>query len=131
MPPKKFTDPFPSIAQAAAATPAPAKTRQPINPHVSPDQDWCNVVYEEPPIDDTFQATVDAIVLTGDAFSVVSKLQSGTLRTDRRQVSPYETALMNRDKYRRETNRYSAMGSSQTGEETCPTSPLTPQEGKK
>ena len=136
---KKFVDPFPLSTSQAAATPPPPTpaapahtvTRQPIDPHTNPAHDWYNVVYEEPIVDEAFAATVDAVVLTGDAYSVVSKLQSGTLRTDRREVSPYETALMNRDKYRREQNRYDIMGSSQTGDEAGPTSPLTKQEGKK
>ena len=138
---KPFVDPFPlSTAQAAAdakataaTVPAPATTtRKPIDPHTDPQHDWYTISYDEPEaIDGDFEATVDAIVLAGNDYAVLTRLQSGTLRTDRRSASPEEIEEMARDTRRRQQNRYDLMGSSQTGDETGPTSPFTKQEGKK
>jgi hypothetical protein len=116
-------------AIVAATVPAPAtKTRKQIEPHVSPDQDWCRVVYEEPEIDETFQATVDSIVLAGNDYTVLTRLQSGTIRTDRRSASPDELESMENAKRQRQQNRYDTMGSSQTSDQTPPTSPSTSEE---
>jgi hypothetical protein len=137
--PRKFVPPVDfttsQAAAVAAATPAPAaaadgsKTRQPINPHVRPDQDWVNVVYEEAPIEESFEKTVDAIILAGNDYSVLTRLQSGTIRQDRRQVSPAELEQMERDKLRRQNNYYESIGSSQSGSEIGPTSPSTQTKG--
>jgi hypothetical protein len=115
---KKFVDPFPTPTpvplslgetQAAAQSKAPAQptlapARRKIDPHAHPEQTWCHIVYEEEPA--AFSATVDSIVLRGDAFAVATRLNSGTIRTDRRAVTPVETEEMARDKRRREQNNY-------------------------
>jgi len=155
LPPKPFTPPKLPVsyskpspvdfttsqaAAMAASAPAPAPVVLPSAKtlpsgdvvHEKYD-DHYTICYDEPgAIPETdFQATVDSIVLSGDAHSVLTRLQSGTLRTDRREVTPFETALMNRNRYRREQNHYDAIGSSQSGNEVGPTSPFTKQEGSK
>jgi hypothetical protein len=147
LPPKKYIPPtFPvafskpptvaidlGISQAAATAapaPAPAPGRKQIDPHTNPGHDWYKIAYDEPEalIDEDFEATVDSIVLAGNDYCVLTRLQSGRIRTDRRSASPEEIELLARDTRRRQTNRYSEMGSSQTGDETPPTSPSTSEE---
>jgi hypothetical protein len=136
MPPKPFVDPFPlSTAQTAAnaAAPAqpilPAPARQPIEPRTNPAHDWYAINYDEPEALTDLDASVDDIVLSGDAFTVKTRLHSGTIRTDRREASPEEIELMARDTRRRAANRYDLLGSSQPDTDIQPTSPFTKQEG--
>lgn len=134
MAPRKYIPPADlgsSQATAEAAAPAqptlaPPSTRPQIDPHTHPQHDWYQISYNEPEAidDEDFAKTVDSIVLYGDQYSVKTRLQSGTIRTDQREISPYETALMDRDKRRRQQNRYDEIGSSQPATDTPPTSPL-------
>jgi hypothetical protein len=124
-----------AAAAPAAAVPqdAPATLpRKQIEPRTNPEHDWYQIAYDEPEarIDKDFAATVDSIVLAGNDYAVLTRLQNGTLRTDRREATPTEIEQMERDKRRRQANHYEEIGSSQPATDVPPTSPSTPTQTK-
>ena len=79
---------------------------------------------------DAVSLSMDEIVLSEDSFLKCVKLPSGTVRCTRKEPTPEEIATVKQEAHARRSDAWLTMGSSQTGDEIAPTSPLTPQEIK-
>ncbi len=89
------------------------------------------VSFSKPPATvDVVADTMDSIILSEDSHSKCERFASGTVRVTRKESTPEEIATEKQAAHARRSDAWLNMGSSQTGDETAPTSPLTPQEGK-